>query len=292
MDSIVVEDVAILKCPICLDIFDKPKLLSCGHTLCAKCTDQLYVSSREQRTPCVCPECRRNVDIPDGATESLPPNFVIQRLLDDGRRRPNNAANTRAQADDDIDGLTRLVFQLKQTEKSSEERRTKLIDAVRQKEAVIQQTADHLKRCIDVEVGKLLERLYAFRDCHLTKITASRERVQAKLDTAYRFCSWYGDLRRSDMTSRVTEEWLSRSHDLTEELLQCDVNHDDFRVPSLVFRPSTAGFVHKNLVGQLDEVNDTKSTGQLCICMTVSVLMMRELYMPFRPIPGPYVAGT
>ncbi|KAH7717692.1 tripartite motif-containing protein 4-like protein [Aphelenchoides avenae] len=34
-----------LECPVCLDIFDEPKLLNCGHTVCQKCVDKIRTAA-------------------------------------------------------------------------------------------------------------------------------------------------------------------------------------------------------------------------------------------------------
>jgi len=268
MGSMVIDDVAILKCPICLDVFDKPRLLCCGHTLCASCITQLHLSSRELGRPFACPECRRNVEVPRGGIEHLPPNFLIQRLLDD-RRRSNNAPNTRIQVENDIDGLTRLVFRLKQRQKSLEDRRTKILDATRHEDATIRQKGDAVKQRVDEEVSNLLQQLCAVRDDHVTRITARLECVQTQLDSLVQFCSLYGEIRRDSSSpelgdGRTMEERLSRLHALTEELLQHDVTYDDVRLPSFMFSPVSATELRlKNLVGQLDEVDEANSTGTL-----------------------------
>jgi len=262
MASIVIDDVAILKCPICLDIFDKPKLLSCGHTLCNKCINQLHVSSQELHAPFTCPECRRNVDVPDGGTENMPPNFVIQRLLDNRECSSNAMGDTGAQADNDIDGLTRVVFRLKQRERSLEDAKSKLLAAVRHEEAAIQRKGEDVKRQVDEQVGKLLEKLRALRDDNAAKIATRLERVQTEIETLVNFCSLYGELRRRG-DGIMTQERLGRLHSVAEELLQHDVAYDDVQVPSLVFSPESAAGRHlKNLVGELDEVDETPSTGR------------------------------
>ena len=282
MGSIIIDDIAILRCPICLDVYDKPKLLSCGHTFCAKCINQLVVSSRELNTLFTCPECRRSVDIPLEGTDSLPPNFVIQRLLDD-RGRANDESNAWAQADSDFDGLTRLVFRFKQKQRSLEEIRNKFTEAVRQEEAAIQQKGDQVKQRVDEELGKLLETLYSSRDLHLTKITSRQERVQTELDAVVRFCAVYGNTRRNIAAQEsedvgTTEQKLRRLHTVTQELLDLrkdgdeekeddddDNDDDDLQVPSYIFASasSAADIIHKSLVGQLSDVNESQSTRKL-----------------------------
>ncbi|KAH7695635.1 tripartite motif-containing protein 59-like protein, partial [Aphelenchoides avenae] len=35
-----------LECPVCLDVFDEPKLLICGHTVCQKCVNKVVATHR------------------------------------------------------------------------------------------------------------------------------------------------------------------------------------------------------------------------------------------------------
>jgi len=263
MCSIVIDDVAILKCPICLDIFQKPKLFCCGHTFCAECITRLHISSRETNTPLACPECRRLVEIPDEGIENLPPNFVIHRLLEH-RRRSNSVKDAQAQADYDIDGLTRLVFQLKQKEKSLQESKNKFLDAVRHEEGAMQQKGKQVVQRVDEEVTRLLEKVRASRVEQLSKINAHQEQIQTDISAAVRLCRTYSYARRlsaqRDNGDERTEE-LSNLHAETEKRLQSSAANDDLRVPSVVFTPIT-DLSQKTLVGQLDEVDDAESTGK------------------------------
>ncbi|KAH7717672.1 tripartite motif-containing protein 13-like protein [Aphelenchoides avenae] len=60
-----------LECPVCLDVFDEPKLLICGHTLCQKCVDKIVAAqqtaahARQGRdgSSIKCPECTKETEI-------------------------------------------------------------------------------------------------------------------------------------------------------------------------------------------------------------------------------------
>ncbi|KAH7713234.1 TAM-1 protein [Aphelenchoides avenae] len=66
-----------LECPVCLDLFDEPKLLGCGHTICQKCVAKMskvsVITRDSSRYPSIfvcgypsicCPECNEKTDIP------------------------------------------------------------------------------------------------------------------------------------------------------------------------------------------------------------------------------------
>ncbi|KAH7705839.1 TAM-1 protein [Aphelenchoides avenae] len=81
-----------LECPVCLDLFDEPKLLGCGHTICQKCVakmSKLSVITRDStRYPPIfvcgypsicCPECNETTDIP--LNGGLKTNYRIVELV-------------------------------------------------------------------------------------------------------------------------------------------------------------------------------------------------------------------
>ncbi|KAK3576526.1 hypothetical protein CHS0354_018020 [Potamilus streckersoni] len=82
----------ILKCPICLGTFKRPKVLSCGHTYCVSCLQSHINSSLINRgTPQArfsCPVCRTDANLPDSTmtveqwAESFPVNSIVSSLLD------------------------------------------------------------------------------------------------------------------------------------------------------------------------------------------------------------------
>ena len=68
-----------LSCPICYELYKKPKYLPCYHSYCEECLVKLVVQSN-----ITCPECRKNQRRPySGGVKQLPNNFFINRLLDE-----------------------------------------------------------------------------------------------------------------------------------------------------------------------------------------------------------------
>ncbi|KAH7706319.1 CBN-TAM-1 protein [Aphelenchoides avenae] len=76
-----------LECPVCMNIYNDPKQLSCGHTLCAGCVTQLVGASQTRSVGLggdaaaaqhviLCPECRNPTSVPSGGLKT---NY---RLLD------------------------------------------------------------------------------------------------------------------------------------------------------------------------------------------------------------------
>ncbi|CAF1095991.1 unnamed protein product [Adineta steineri] len=68
----------IIKCPICLDNFNEPRILSCSHTYCLQCIKDLAAQNQGQFT---CP-LRDRTTISSTNIDSLPLNLVIRDIVD------------------------------------------------------------------------------------------------------------------------------------------------------------------------------------------------------------------
>ena len=72
-------------CPLCLDVFEDPKILSCYHVYCkAPCLEGL--AHRSGNKTILCPECRKITPVPGNDVAGLPPAFQINRLKEVFRR--------------------------------------------------------------------------------------------------------------------------------------------------------------------------------------------------------------
>ena len=67
-----------LTCPVCLELYKKPKYLPCYHSYCEECLVKLVAQSN-----ITCPECQKTSVVPSGGVKQLPNNFFINRLLDE-----------------------------------------------------------------------------------------------------------------------------------------------------------------------------------------------------------------
>ena len=67
-----------LSCPVCYQLFKKPKYLPCHHSYCERCLEKMQVQSK-----IICPECRKEAIVPPGGVKDLDNNFFINRLVDE-----------------------------------------------------------------------------------------------------------------------------------------------------------------------------------------------------------------
>ncbi|KAL9958080.1 hypothetical protein ACROYT_G035049 [Oculina patagonica] len=80
--SVNTEDLAEhLKCAVCLERFEDPKVLRCQHLYCKKCLKGLVTRVGRQEFEITCPECRKKTEVPGGDVTGLPCNYVINKLL-------------------------------------------------------------------------------------------------------------------------------------------------------------------------------------------------------------------
>ena len=67
-----------LTCPVCYEIYRKPKYLPCYHSYCEECLAKV-----QRGTNITCPECMQISTVPAGGTRKLPDNFFINRIIDE-----------------------------------------------------------------------------------------------------------------------------------------------------------------------------------------------------------------
>lgn len=67
------------ECAICLGVLTQPKVLSCLHTFCLSCLDQLLRASNNEL---ICPTCRACTAVPPEGVKGLRTNFIIDQMLE------------------------------------------------------------------------------------------------------------------------------------------------------------------------------------------------------------------
>ncbi|KAL0966975.1 hypothetical protein UPYG_G00302970 [Umbra pygmaea] len=75
--SLQVED---LSCPVCVDIYKDPVLLSCGYSFCKTCLEE-YWKQKDSRECAVCRKSSQQFDHPNFALKSLCEAFSQSQLV-------------------------------------------------------------------------------------------------------------------------------------------------------------------------------------------------------------------
>ncbi len=70
-------DEELLTCTICMEHFDKPKVLPCHHTFCQHCLEPQVVNTKIN-----CPICRKTCTVQSGHAADLPNDFRVSQIKD------------------------------------------------------------------------------------------------------------------------------------------------------------------------------------------------------------------
>ncbi|XP_033104432.1 protein wech-like [Anneissia japonica] len=72
-------DEKVLECAICLNRLQNPKSLNCLHTFCLACLEGWV---RKEKGKLTCPTCSKSYHIPEGGLQKLPPNTILNDLIE------------------------------------------------------------------------------------------------------------------------------------------------------------------------------------------------------------------
>lgn len=68
----------LVTCSVCLENFTDPRALPCVHSYCKACLERLV----DPQGKITCPQCRIEVEVPDGDVSNFNPNFFVNSLLE------------------------------------------------------------------------------------------------------------------------------------------------------------------------------------------------------------------
>ncbi|XP_063960424.1 uncharacterized protein LOC129268484 [Lytechinus pictus] len=82
------------ECPVCLSTFNDPKILSCSHTFCKTCLDNLLECHGNCQIRC--PVCRAVTQVPNKDVGKLQVNLALKSLIEDMEGHPQICTNCKS----------------------------------------------------------------------------------------------------------------------------------------------------------------------------------------------------
>ena len=98
----------LLTCSLCLELFKEPKTLTCLHSYCKDCLNEMIIKTKKYDS-IPCPLCRDETEIPESGIEGLPTNFFIKNLLEVAELKSKNESLTCSNCDDGLKAIVRCV---------------------------------------------------------------------------------------------------------------------------------------------------------------------------------------
>eukprot|EP00057_Strongylocentrotus_purpuratus_P011534 XP_011666008.1 PREDICTED: tripartite motif-containing protein 45-like [Strongylocentrotus purpuratus] len=85
-----------LECPVCLNTFTDPKILSCSHTYCKACLDNiLECHGNDQMLRC--PVCRAETQVPNRDVSKLSTSLALKSLIEDVKNQYQFCSNCKSE---------------------------------------------------------------------------------------------------------------------------------------------------------------------------------------------------
>ncbi|XP_030834789.1 tripartite motif-containing protein 2-like [Strongylocentrotus purpuratus] len=85
-----------LECPVCLNTFTDPKILSCSHTYCKACLDNL-LECHDNVQMLRCPVCRAETQVPNRDVSKLPASLALKSLIEDMKNQQQFCTNCKSE---------------------------------------------------------------------------------------------------------------------------------------------------------------------------------------------------
>ncbi|KAM3920315.1 nuclear factor 7, ovary-like [Leptodactylus fuscus] len=176
-----------LICCICLDIYNDPMMLSCGHNFCLQCIHRALAATNRSGHY-TCPECKIQYDQYPVILRNLKLRNIIQGLQ----------VNSQKKLQHSLSDLTR--------EREATEQR---IDNLNEQKSKIQETSDSLEKVINQFFTMIEEDIKKFQKAVLGEISRNKEHALGQVS---RFIQEL-EMRKHELSKKIQE---------TQEMLHVD----------------------------------------------------------------------
>ena len=99
----------LLTCSLCLELFREPKTLTCLHSFCKECLNEMTKAADHEHDSLPCPLCRDETAIPKNGVEGLPTNFFIKNLLEVAELKSKNDSLLCSNCEDGLKATVRCT---------------------------------------------------------------------------------------------------------------------------------------------------------------------------------------
>ena len=96
----------LLTCSLCLELFREPKTLTCLHSYCKACLNEMTTIANKHDSV-LCPLCRDETAIPESGIDGLPTNFFIKNLLEVAELKSKNDSLMCSNCEDGLKAIAR-----------------------------------------------------------------------------------------------------------------------------------------------------------------------------------------
>jgi len=251
-----IDDVDVMECPICNEVFTDPRVLPCGHTCCFSCIKTLrHGRPGVRRLPC--PFCRQMFTLHN----DLPKNYLAMNFLEKAKASESPICGQHADEkiqiycidckmavcslcviqshnghrfsdvsfDDlrkrmtsDAVNVTAGMDECRENLDRVEKKKNDFLERCEVTGVKISKRAEQLKLLIDAHRDKLMNGLSSMKQKRMKEVESPREEIEKQLSSMKSYKKHLDEVMEKGSASEIAKA-ATESHDQADELLKFDV---------------------------------------------------------------------